>query len=1031
MSLQVIQGPLNSGRTGAIRAMVEERAQQSPLIVAPTADARHALERELCEEREAIVGPLVTGFLNLAEAVADAAGAEIAPLASAVQRRYLAAVTTRETRLGILAESATRPGFPAALERLFGEMRSSGVRPGMPAVLESGVDGQLLLDADPPDRYLEEVMELYAGYVERLQGFGLTDQPGLVDAAASALKVDPDSWLARPVFMHGFDDLTPDQLRLVAALSGATEVTISLTYEDRQALQARSRLLAELKEIGGIVKEAMPPVPAYTENPLLFHLERNFGEISVPAPPPDSGGLTVLQTAGSRGEAEATAVRVRRLIEAGTPASGIAIALRTPNQLGPLLARALSAAGVPAALETEVPIADTATGQALSDVAEAALRSRSSEALMRLLRGCGTDAISQSGADELERRIRARRLATADEALQALGPGREVRVAEITRLRSAAAAGGESLAREVTAFTRAAAERAGGTLEDRAARQIAATALELSELGATPEDLLDGLGAIEVPTWSGPTGERVRLASPYTLRTSRFSHLFVCSLQDGEFPRRGREGPFLSEAQRARLGMRERADTEAEEMYLFQVCLSLPEQGLWLSARTADANGSPEQPSPYLAQVEALAGDAVERVELGLSAIVAHAEEATSEDELARALAFAIDGSDRPVSPGDDPGPHGDHPVAAALARLELPDDETAARLLDRVAGADERRGLAARPRQLTQAPVLNELGARRDFGATGLEAFLRYPYHWFIGHELRPDALDPSDEFLVDGSLAHAVLQNLYSAPPAADPGVGSANSGDPDTEPQPGAIPRPGSLNAWIRRCDELLEEEARKAGLDRRVVADRIRLRRMTGFLHAFLELEASSEPLGVKPALIEAAFGGDPGESERPSLDRGEWRLRGMIDRVDLTSDGRAGLLQDYKYSTRPRGLPEFEAHGILQLPLYLAALQEIWGIEPLGGLYRPLRARRGTRARGLLSTHAVEGPLEGLDYHAKDVVEDASLKLLIGEALNQADEVVHGIRSGRIDGEPLPEAFTDVPGWAAIDRRERRYEDDET
>ena len=723
---------------------------------------------------------------------------------------------------------------------------------------------------------------------------------------------------------------------------------------------------------------------------------------------------------GERGEAEAVARRVRRLIEDGTPPEAIAVALRTPNRQGPLLARALAEAGVPAALESRIPITRTATGQALTDLADAALGSRSAEALMRLLRGCGTRALSPAAVDALERRIRARRLTTVEEALRSRGPDREQRVPEIDRLRKAAGAGGESLAREL------AAERAGGPLEDRVARQVAATALELTELGAAPADVLEGLRGIEVPTWSGPIGARVRIASPYTLRTSRFDHLFVCSLQDGEFPRRGGEGPFLSEAQRARLGMRERADTEAEEMYLFQVCLSLPRRGLWLSARTADAEGTPEQPSPYLAQIEALAGEAVERIELGLSDIVAPAEAATSEDELALALApaaaeirEAVDAAGEIDETLDTAGAI-DAAIAAGaidavVERLDLPAGGTAERLTARLAAAARRRALAARPRPLTQAPVLADLAERREFGATGLEAFLRYPYHWFIGHELRPEPLDPSFEFLTDGSLAHSVLQNLY---------------GEPPLELGRGAVPRPGTLSAWIERCDELLEAEAHEVGLDRRVVGDRIRLRRMTGFLHAFLALEAASEPLAVEPALLEASFGGAPGERERPSLDRGEWRLRGKIDRVDLTADGRAGLLYDYKYSAKVRGLPEFEAHGMLQLPLYMAALEEIWGIEPLGALYRPLRARRGTKARGMVSAAALEGPLAGLDHHDKDEVAAAELKLLISETLELADEVVAGIRGGRIDGEPLPEAFTDVPGWAAIDRRERRYEEDE-
>ena len=56
------------------------------------------------------------------------------------------------------------------------------------------------------------------------------------------------------------------------------------------------------------------------------------------------------------------------------------------------------------------------------------------------------------------------------------------------------------------------------------------------------------IAALDFRVWSGPVEGRVRIASPYRLRAGRFDHVFVGSLQDGEFPRRDRGGdPFLSE----------------------------------------------------------------------------------------------------------------------------------------------------------------------------------------------------------------------------------------------------------------------------------------------------------------------------------------------------------------------------------------------------------------------------------------------------------------------------------------------------
>ena len=63
----------------------------------------------------------------------------------------------------------------------------------------------------------------------------------------------------------------------------------------------------------------------------------------------------------------------------------------------------------------------------------------------------------------------------------------------------------------------------------------------------------------------------------------------------------------------------------------------------------------------------------------------------------------------------------------------------------------------------------------------------------------------------------------------------------------------------------------------------------------------------------------------------------------------------GIVQDYKSGRTGHSAAEIEKELRLQIPLYMLVLRDLVGIEPLGGLYRPLAGER--RPRGLLRAEA--------------------------------------------------------------------------
>src|SRR4029453_16408270 len=133
------------------------------------------------------------------------------------------------------------------------------------------------------------------------------------------------------------------------------------------------------------------------------------------------------------------------------------------------------------------------------------------------------------------------------------------------------------------------------------------------------------------------------------------------------------------------------------------------------------------------------------------------------------------------------------------------------------------------------------------------------------------------------------------------------------------------------------------------------------------------EARSE-VRLVPRRFEVAFGS---ERSAPELQRGlalgdGLTLSGKIDRIDVDPFGARGIVQDYKSGKHAHSAKEIDEELRLQIPLYMLVLRDLVGIEPLGGVYRPLAGAR--KARGLPREGAREDGVAGFaknDYLAED------------------------------------------------------------
>ena len=1025
MAPQLICGPPNSGRTGLVLGRFVEALDRDPVLVVPTVDDVDRFERELCERGSAAgLGGTVTTITGLFGLVADACEGRRGKALSRIQRVWLARWTTRRASLRVLARSARREGFAPALEELLTDLQAAG--------LDAEAFAAIVAEAEV-GAYEREIAALFAGYEELRESVGIPDEHELRRETTARLRAEPASWRDRPTILYGFDDLTREQIELVAALDVATEVTVALTYEDRPALAARAELLGILREeLGGVVVAEPGPERSHTASTTLFELERSLFE-------PDSGSiasdgaLTLVEASGERAEAELIGRRVAALISAGSDPEEIAVAVRNPDRQAPQLSRVLAGLGIPVAAEASIPLASTAVGNAILRLLALISGEGEPRDLVAFLRGPGR--ADPEAVDWLERRLLRERVTDLEAALAVWTEDGEREVWALERLREAEAEPDGALAEQLALIAADLAERphlrsgvrpAGhDSVELRAAGELTRALGEIGELNgpgrlgggrASIEEIGSLVGSVRVPLWRGATEGRVRILSPYRLRARRVSHLFVAGLLDGSFPAASAGQPLLSEDRRRQLGIGARRDPAAEERYLFYSCVSRPERSLGLSWSVGEA-GAGAAPSPFVEEVLGLLavapgsgeGAGGEAAELSGTAggvpgdpilirprpdeLVATPATATSERDLCRALA---------ATPTARRG--------ELLAELELPAGirETVESALS---GALEGLAASASPGPLRNPDVLAHLSSVRLFGASTLEEYDLCSYRWFVNHELAPQPIEPDPEPLETGGIIHAALEALYREPPA-------------DRRPSEETIA------AWSQAARKHLRREARSRRWDLEASRERIALARLDAVIERFLRRDAETGgPLQPNPQSLEVSFG--PGEDDdHPAAELGGFDLHGRIDRIDVSTDGKA-LIRDYKLSTKVVAGARLIGDGKLQLPLYIRAVESM-GLEPVGGLYHPLAATKDDRPRGLLAKEEKGATIPaGVSAHVgTDFKDTGELEEIVSAGVERANEIVSATRAGLIARKPRGGKCPEWCRLAPICRIERTVIDEE-
>ena len=964
MGVSLVVGPAHAGKIALLLERYLAALDRDPWLIVPNRGDVERVERDLLRRRPALLAGHIGTFDDLFEHIAGG-GDGRRPSASEIQRALAVRRAIAGTELERVGASARSGGFAEVLLATVGELES--------ALIE-------------PDQLRGDLALLVRRYRAELDRLGLSDRHELRRRALERLQSNLAAWNREPVFAYGFEDLTGAEWALVESLAARTDVTVSIPYEPGRAVFAA--LEGTVEALAGLAAGAVEELPRSGADSIpapLSHLERELFTDSPSESAWLDGSLQFLEGAGARGTVELLGVELLSLVRSGTPPERIGIVCDSPDRWRAPIEVVLRSLGVPYAIEHGARLGETTLGRALLALLRFAWLEGGRGELFVFLRS-PFSGLERRAVDFVEGRLRGRAIADPARVEEESERLRGAPIPALAELRSSAEpiAAARGLLRTMVrnAWGLESPPTGGDARGDARVFQAAERTLEelegfnaLDGGTVSPEEVLAALERTQVrPTTSGEAGH-VAVLDYSRARTRFFDVLFLLGLEEGTLPRRARPTPLLDDGLREELGGRlERRNAVAHDRYLFYSACTRALRRLVLVREAAGDDGSPREPSPFWHDVRALfdSSDVAHATHRRpLSALTWPLDSAPSERERLRALVrLAVDDTDG----------------AAALAAAN-----GWSRRLDRARGAFDR---ATRLRSPT---VLETMSGRTVFSATELERFADCSSAWLVERVIDPKTIDAEPDPMLRGQVVHTALHRFYAALPR-----------ELDAERI-----TPENLDAaleLVRRClDDALESgvrldltELQAAELRQTLLAD----------LEGFVRDEAISD-VSFVPRRLEVAFGS---ERAAPELQRGLalgdglW-LSGKIDRIDVDPFSARGIVQDYKSGKGAHSARDIDREMRLQIPLYVLALRDLVGVEPLGGVYRALSGKRVTR--GMLRESARED-LPG--FARDDYLDEEPFWAQVENARERAATYAQRIRAGDVQHDPKGDG---CPSWCDL------------
>ncbi|MDA0838899.1 MAG: exodeoxyribonuclease V subunit gamma [Planctomycetota bacterium] len=970
----LICGAIRTGKSAEIIQQFSECAGstgQESLLILPTANQVEQTRIEIVRKRQkALWRPRILTFPEVATEILDSAE-HTAPLISTVCERALMRLVLQRLQgwLVFFAPVSQYPGFVDSLCDFVGELKRAGVEP--PEFEYK------LKAADAYDTRAKELSRIYNDYQSLLHASDLYDIEGRFWMAREILQTKASFSFPDHFFVDGFENFTTTQLDMIQAIAAhAQQTKITLTFDKTDS---RKKLFETTQRTFTQIQERFEPLElehrsALPRPNMLGHLASQlFKDRPIQVNPTEQ--IQLIETPGRRREIESVARRIKKLLLGGEKPESIGVLFRSLSDYGDIVREVFAQAGVPVRagqwmtadtqtvcrtilcmlrivqndfrfseviqflnsnyvrfdpLESELTEGETFTPDYLAQIARSARivggadewRNKLTALFNRDQAIIGRNAGQDDMSPSLEKRTRMARLglqyieAFIDEfaLLPVQGTHHEYVVGIIDLVNRFKIA--NHLVDPLAPLASSA--------NVRAFHQFSQCLLELRQVGvqlrvASGEpvkltlddfvrDLRIALGN-SVFQAEGNRQGRVVVMEAHQARQMTFGHVFLCGLVEKGFPRPREEDIFFSDAERRKLMasglmLEERLPQQRDEAMLFYGAACAADESLTLSYPVTNAEGREILTSYYVDEVRHCFEGTLSTRRVRLSEVVAERAEVFSAHEF-RDRNF-LDG--RIGSTHEEESSAWQNAIWGAEAESKRESSEF-----------NEFDGI------MVSGAVRQELGLKFNenypYSANQLSTMGTCQFQYFANYVLAlipPE--DPGEEAtpLDRGGAIHSILSRFFRA------------AGDPEH------LGTTQITNENLPQASKLMDQmtgrffaEQNSQGLVWDRALSRYEESYIKRHLQSFLEYEVSTNNEDMSagrnfiPAEFELPFGWDEGDPAFINFGARRLRMRGMIDRVDISAADRKFRVWDYKLGRSSH--PSNTLKGTdFQLPVYIKA-----------------------------------------------------------------------------------------------------------